>query len=547
MWGKGVSDGIAIGIIKLYSKDFKSYDTNRATDSKAEIARFNVARKKVREDLEMDYKLALDEENETNADLMYSFLALIDDSEYLDAIKTEIRQKSVSAMLAVSRVRDYFCELFLEIEDQYIQARAEDIKDISDRILASLSGKKEAGPILTEKCILLADDLSPSETMKLDSEKLLAIVTRRGSKLSHTAILAKSMGIPAMVGVNFTSDLDGKLAIVDAFLGQLIIEPDEATLTKYKNRQLEMIHKAKELNELISLPSITRDGKSICLGANVGSLSDVKLAISYGCEEIGLFRTEFVFIDDIDYPSEEKQYELYSSAVKMLDGKNITIRTIDLGGDKMVPYMNLRPEDNPALGMRAIRFCLGHKDIFKTQIRAILRASLHGPVSILLPLVISIEEIWQIKSIINEVKQDLDRNGIAYGSYRLGAMIETPAAAIISDLIAREVDFISIGTNDLTQYTLAVDRQNAELEFICDYHHEAVLRLLRLIISNSHENGCKVCVCGELAADISFTQELINMGVDELSVVPNLMPKVKKTIRESLFASRTKATSVNSI
>ena len=534
MQGKGVSDGIAIGILQLYSRQAKNRDNNRPLAIKAEIARFNNARKDIREQIENEYKHALDTGNDTNADIMYSFLALIDDTEYVEAIKNEIREKGVSAKEAVFTVEEYFCELFAEIDDQYIQARAEDIKDISERIIRALGGNKQvSGPQMTEEGILLADDLSPSETMHLNKDKVLAIVTRRGSKLSHTAILSKSMGIPAVVSVDFSDDADGKLGIVDAYTGQVIIDPDEATLKKYKIRQSEMLKRSDELKELINLPSVTVDGKKIGIKANVGSLTDVKAAMENGCEGIGLFRTEFLYIDSDYYPSEEKQYELYVSAIKMTEGKDITIRTIDLGGDKMVPYMETKPEENPAMGMRAIRYCLGHKDIFKTQLRAILRAATYGQVSILLPLVISIEEIWQIKSLINEVKQEFNKQGIEYGQYRLGAMIETPAAAIISDLIAKEVDFLSIGTNDLTQYTLAVDRQNSELEFICDYHHEAVLRLIKSTVENGHAGNCSVCVCGELAGDISFTQELIKMGVDELSVVPFLIPRVKKAIRES--------------
>jgi len=533
MKGKGISDGYAIGRLTVYSRKIVPRDVSTVLAGRSEISRFNYACKIVGRQLAESFLDAEDNGNDTLVNLLRSYTMMLEDPEYSDAIRAEIKKSQCSAESALLSVRDRLCDSFSIMNDAYLQARCEDIRDLSSRILTVLNGGLAITANISDECILLADSLNPSDVMELGRGRLLGFATRRGSGLSHTAILARSLGIPAMVGVDFPLDADGKMAILDAVTGELIIDPDEETLTKYRKKQADRNRRMEELLKLISLPSETSEGKHIGLFANVGSLIEVEQAIKNGCEAIGLMRSEFLYLDDVDYPSEEKQYEIFSRAVQMLEGRELTIRTIDIGGDKQVPYMEMKHEDNPAMGMRAIRYCLGHKDVFRTQLRAILRAAFHGPVSILLPMIISIEEVWQIKSLIYEVQTELDRQGIKYGKYRLGIMIETPAACIISDLLAKEVDFFSIGTNDLTQYTLAVDRQNTELEFICDYHHQAVLRMLKMIVNNGHAYGCKVCVCGELAADTSFTEELLRMGVDELSVTPAMLLRVKQAIRDA--------------
>ncbi len=533
MKGKGVSDGIAIGRLTLYRRKIVSRDIASTVGNRSEISRFNYACNVARRQLDEAFLEAEDTGNDTLASLLRSYLVMLEDPEYSDSIRTEITSAQCSAESAVKAVRDSLCQTFSSLKDDYVEARCEDIRDLSRRLLDILSGRLEISVSIDSECILLADTLSPSEIIELDRSKVLGFATRRGSGLSHAAILARSMGIPAMVAVDYPMNCAGKMAILDSFTGNLIIDPDEETLKKYKKLQADRKKRMEELYRLRSLPSVTADGKHIGLYANVGSLQEIEQAVSNGCEAIGLLRSEFLYIDATDFPSEEKQYEIFTKAVQMLEGRELTIRTLDIGGDKQVPYMDMKREDNPAMGMRAVRYCLGHKDVFRTQLRAILRAANHGPVSILLPMVISIEEVWQVKSLIYEVQAELDKAGTPYGKCKLGIMIETPAATIISDLLAKEVDFFSIGTNDLTQYTLAVDRQNTELDFICDYHHQAVLRMLKMIVDNGHAYGCKVCVCGELAADVSFTQDLLKMGVDELSVMPSVLLKVKQAIRDS--------------
>ncbi|MBQ0027701.1 MAG: phosphoenolpyruvate--protein phosphotransferase [Lachnospiraceae bacterium] len=533
MQGKGVSDGISIGILTIYRKTVKVQNVGAFGGTVAEISRLTGVREQACLQLEEARKNALEIGDNTKASLMNSYMVMINDPVFVDAIEDRIRTGRVPCEQALAFVRDKLCRLFSDMDDAYMRARAEDIDDLSNRLLQLLGGRFEMVNNLEEKGILLAEDLTPSETMQLDKSKILAFVTKRGSKLSHTAILARSLGIPAIVGIDYPEGCEGKLAIVDAYEGKLIIDPDRATLENYKAKKAALADRAKEFEKLVSLPCVTADGRKVGLFANVGGLDDIKVAVRNGCEAIGLFRTEFLYMNQDDYPSEEMQYNTYIEALDVLEGRELIIRTLDIGGDKKISYMDMKTEDNPAMGMRGIRYSLGHKDIFRTHLRAIYRAAAKGPIAVLLPMIISIEEIWQIKSIIYEVKTELDRQGIPYGECRLGAMIETPAAAVISDLLAREVDFFSIGTNDLTQYTLAVDRQNSELDFICDYHHQAVLRMLHMIVTNGHDNGCKVCVCGELAADTSFTQDLLRMGVDELSVSPEMLPRVKQAVREA--------------
>jgi len=528
--GKGVSDGIAIGRLTVYKKNNLKFDA--VFDGEArELERFRDAIAKVKDDLEKEIALLKEAvDGETGISLLTAYKTMLDDPMVNDMVKSFISIEHISCENAVCRARDEIRHIFEGMDDEYMSARAADVSDVSDRLLVALTGAVIDHNI-SDDAIILADDLTPSETMHLDKSKVRAFVTTRGSGLSHTAILAKSYGIPAMVGVNFEDSFDCKPGIVDAYLGRLIVDPDEDTLKMYQERIAELDKKAKNLEELRLLDAQTTYGTRIGLLANVGSLEEIETAVNNGCDGVGLFRSEFIYLNSSDYPTEDEQYEVYSRAVELLGGKELTIRTMDLGGDKTTPYMDMKEEDNPTLGMRAIRYCLGHKDIFKTQLKAVYRAAAHGPVSLLFPMIISIEEIWQIKSIIAEVKEYLDRQGISYGECRLGIMIETPAAAMISDLLAKEVDFFSIGTNDLTQYTLAVDRQNTELEFICDYHHQAIIRMMKMIIDNGHEGGCKVCVCGELASDTSFTRDLVVMGVDELSVAPSMLYRVKQAVR----------------
>lgn len=534
MQGKAVSEGIAIGVLTVYRKHIRTGSISGYLGSVDEISRFNAARTEAVRQLEQLKDAADKEGNSVNVALLNSYLVMAQDPAYVEAVEKRIRENPLPAEVAVEKARDSICRLFSSMDDEYMRARAEDISDISDRVLRILMGQNH--PVVSVpdgKVILLADDLTPSETMQLDKDSILAFVTRRGSNLSHTAILARSMNIPAIVAIDYPADCDGKTAIVDAYSGTLIIDPTEAELDSYRKRKEELELREKTLAALKSEECMTLDGKHIGLMANVGSIDDIKKAVEYGCEGIGLFRSELFYLDRDDYPSEEEQFKTYVEAVRLLDGKELIVRTIDIGADKQEPYMQFKHEDNPAMGMRAVRYCLGHKNVFRTQIKAIMRAAVYGPISILIPMLISIEEVWQVRSVIAEAKSELDREGAEYRVCRLGAMIETPAAAVISDLMAKEVDFLSIGTNDLTQYTLAVDRQNTELEFICDYHHQAILRLLNTIISNAHDHGKKVCVCGELAADTTFTGDLLRMGVDELSVAPGSILKVKQAVRGS--------------
>ena len=534
--GKSVSEGIAIGVLTIYSKHVRVGKISQYLGSSAEISRLTSARAEAGKQIETLRLKASMEDNELSIALLSAYMALVDDPAYVEAMEKCISEKHMSAEEAVRTTRDNLYSLFNSMPDEYMKAKAEDIQDVSDRLIDNLCGERQDYPKLDSEVILLADDLTPSEIMQIDKNKVLAFVMRRGSKLSHTAILARSMNIPAIMAVDYPRDCDGHMAIVDAYSGILIIDPSDDELKLYRNRKAEIEEREQALKQLRTMPNVTEDGRHIGLMANVGCVQDIKQAMELGCEGIGLFRTELFYLDREDYPSEQEQYDTYVEAIEALDGRELVIRTIDIGADKQEAYMQIRHEDNPAMGMRAVRYCLGHKDVFRTQLRAIYRAAVRGNVSILIPMIISIEEIWQVRSIMNEVKSDLEREGIEYRDCRFGAMIETPAAAMISDLIAKEVDFFSIGTNDLTQYTLAVDRQNTELEFICDYHHQAILRMLKMIITNAHDNGRRVCVCGELAADTSFTGELLRMGVDELSVAPGSLLKVKQAVRGTRIA-----------
>ena len=413
-----------------------------------------------------------------------------------------------------------------------MKERAADVKDISNRVIMILQGKETDGIQSDEPVILVAEDLAPSETVQLDKSKVLSFVTRLGSTNSHTAILARTMNIPALIGVNFEQGMDGKMAVVDGFEGKIYIEPDEETLKKFEERREEEERKKKLLLELKGKENVTLDGKKINLYANIGGVSDVANVLSNDAGGIGLFRSEFLYLESDTYPAEEEQFKAYKTVAETMAGKKVIIRTLDIGADKQVDYFELDKEDNPAMGYRAIRICLDRKEIFRTQLRAIYRASHYGTISIMFPMIISVSEVKEIKGIVEDVKNELDSQGIPYGEVELGIMIETPAAAMISDLLAKEVDFFSVGTNDLTQYTLAIDRQNPKLDNIYDSHHEAILRMLKMIADNAHKEGCWVGICGELGADTTLTEKFLRMGYDELSVTPSMILQVRDAIRK---------------
>lgn len=534
MNGVAVSEGIALGTLTIYRpRTLANHSRTISDDASIEMERFHRARSQARANLGDMYRKAIRERGKVHADIITAYLTMLDDPEYIKEIERLIVRESLSAEYAVKLASDTFASSLKATGDEYMCARASDITDVGIRLAEIIGGISAQYIAMRPGTILLADTLSPRETLKLDKRKIAAILTKRGSKLSHTAILARSMNIPSMVGIDYSGDIDGLYAIVDGFEGKLIIDPDEETIALYKEKLAALLSSIEQLEHLKTLPSTTADGKYIKLLANIGSNEEADIALDNSAEGIGLLRTEFLYLDSSDYPSEESQYQSYLDVASKMPDKSVVIRTLDIGADKKASYMNLAEENNPAMGMRGIRLSLGQRDNFKTQLRAIMRANIHGNISILIPMIISVEEVWQVKELIYEVSQELESLGIAFKTCKLGIMIETPAAAFISDILAREVDFLSIGTNDLTQYMLAVDRQNSALEFICDFHHEAVLRILGLIITNAHNAGKPICICGEMAADTSFTQQLLRMGVDELSVAPGSILRVKEAIRNS--------------
>jgi phosphotransferase system enzyme I (PtsI) len=459
---------------------------------------------------------------------------MLDDLDYVESITNMIETQQVNAEFAVASTGDNFAQMFAAMDDDYMRERAADVKDISNRVISILQGNSDAGLSGDEPFILLADDLAPSETVQLDKSKVLAFVTRHGSTNSHTAILARTMNIPALIGVDFPEDgVDGQYGIVDGFDAKFFIEPDADTKTKYQKLKEENEQKKRLLQELKGKENITKDGTKINLYANIGGVSDVANVLSNDAGGIGLFRSEFLYLESEDYPTEEAQFAAYKTVAENMAGKKVIIRTLDIGADKQVDYFGLEKEENPAMGYRAIRICLDRTEIFKTQLRAIYRASYYGTIAIMFPMIISVNEVKKIKEIIAEVKAGLDADGIPYKDVELGIMIETPAAVMISDLLAKEVDFFSIGTNDLTQYTLAIDRQNPKLDNIYDSHHEAVLRMLKMVVDNGHKEGCWVGICGELGADETLTETFLRMGFDELSVSPSMILRIRDKIRNT--------------
>lgn len=529
--GKSVYGGIAIGKISIFAKGDRQVKRESIEDAEAELKRFTDAKEKAKEQLKGLYEKALQEVGEVNAMIFDVHQMMLDDLDYVEPITNIIETQKVNAEYAVATTGDNLSEVFASMDDAYMKERAADIKDISNRVIRILQGRETSGPANDEPIILIAEDLAPSETVQLDKSKVLSFVTRLGSTNSHTAILARTMNIPALIGVGYSEDMDGKMAVVDGFAGKLFVDPDEDTLREYQSRKDEEDNKKKLLLELKGKDTVTLDGKKINLYANIGGVADVASVLENDAGGIGLFRSEFLYLESDTYPTEEEQFKAYRTVVETMAGKKVIIRTLDIGADKQVDYFDLGKEDNPAMGYRAIRICLDQTDIFKTQLRAIYRASHYGTISIMFPMIISVNEVKKIKEITEEVKKELNEQEIPYGEVELGIMIETPAAVMISDLLAKEVDFFSIGTNDLTQYTLAIDRQNPKLDPIYDSHHEAVLRMLQMVVENGHNEGCWVGICGELGADTTLTEKFLRMGFDELSVTPSMVLKVRDVIR----------------
>ena len=531
--GKSVFGGIAIGRLSIYNKKENQVKREKITDVEAEITRFTDAKETAKEQLKGFYEKAVKEVGEVNAAIFEVHQMMLDDLDYVESITNMIRTQEVNAEFAVASTGDNFSKMFAAMDDDYMKERAADVKDISNRVISILQNAENGSVTGEEPVILLADDLAPSETVQLDKSKVLSFVTRHGSTNSHTAILARTMNIPALIGIDFSEDVNGKMGIVDGYTGKLYIEPDEEAMKKYEAKKAEDENKKRLLLELKGKENVTLDGKKINLYANIGGVADVENALSNDAGGIGLFRSEFLYLESEDYPTEEAQFAAYKTVAENMAGKKVIIRTLDIGADKQVDYFHMEKEENPAMGYRAIRICLDRPEIFKTQLRAIYRASYYGTISIMFPMIISVKEVKRIKEIVAEVKAELTAEGIPFKDCELGIMIETPAAVMISDLLAEEVDFFSIGTNDLTQYTLAIDRQNPKLDSFYDSHHEAILRMLQMVVDNGHKHGCWVGICGELGADTTLTSTFLKMGFDELSVSPAMILRVREEIRNT--------------
>ena len=530
--GKSIFKGIAIGKILFYQKGEQPVKRVKIEDTAEQIKRYEDARAKAAEQLQGLYEKALKEVGEANAAVFEVHQMMLEDDDYIDSVVNIIETQQVNAEFAVATTGDNFAKMFAEMEDDYFKARAADVKDISERMVNILSGNESGGAIGDEPVIVVAEDLAPSETVQMDKEKLLAFVTRLGSANSHTAILARTMNIPALIEVDIKEEWNGKMAVVDGYTGTFYIDPDEDILKKMQEKKEEDIKARELLQELKGKEDVTVDGKHIKLYANIGGVKDVASVLANDAAGIGLFRSEFLYLEADNYPDEEAQFQAYKTVAENMAGKKVIVRTLDIGADKQVDYFNLDHEENPAMGYRAIRICLDRRDIFRTQLRALLRASAYGNIGIMYPMIISVDEVKEIKKIVESIKTELTEKGIEYGEVEQGIMIETPAAVMISDLLAEEVDFFSIGTNDLTQYTLAIDRQNSKLDNIYDSHHPAVFRMIQKTIENGHKAGCWVGICGELGADMTLTETFLKMGIDELSVSPTFVLPIRKLIRE---------------
>lgn len=533
--GKAVFGGIAIGRLSVYQRDDRQVKRKSVKDTAAELDRFHNARKIADRQLKLLYEKAVREVGETNAAIFQVHQMMLEDDDFNESVENIIKTQKVNAEYAVASTGDNYSQIFAAMEDDYMRERAADVRDVSGRILAVLDGNGRTTGENNEPVILVADDLAPSETVQLEKDKILAFVTVQGSLNSHTAILARTMGIPALIGTKMPigRDLEGKLAIVDGFAGSLYVEPESDILGEMEKRQRADKEQKALLQTLKGLDNVTRDGKHIELYANIGNLKDMALALQNDAGGIGLFRSEFIYLESQNYPTEEEQFRIFKAAAEAMGGRRVIIRTLDIGADKQCDYFHLEHEENPAMGLRAIRICLTRPDIFRTQLRAIYRASAYGRVAIMYPMIISVEEVRLIKAIAEEVRKELISKGIACDNVEQGIMIETPAAAVMSDELAKEVDFFSIGTNDLTQYTLAIDRQNPKLDAFYDEKHPAVLRQIQKIIDNAHAAGIWAGICGELGADTSLTETFLAMGVDELSVSPGHILPIRKIIRET--------------
>lgn len=534
--GKSIFGGIAIGKIYCYSKEERRVQRSTISNTEHEIKRFEDAKGIAVKQLEILYQKAVKEVGEKNAEIFEAQSLMIEDEDYKKSVYNIIENQKLNAEYAVAITGDNFAEMFAGMEDEYFKARSIDVKDISERIINVLLGK-ETKTELTEPSIIAAKDLAPSETVQMEKKNILAFVTEEGSVNSHTAILARTMNIPAVIGIPLEKEWHGKQAVIDGHKGVLIIEPDEVTLHKAKEQKEKDEANKRLLLELKGKEDITKDGRKINVFANIGNPSDVISVHENDAKGIGLFRSEFLYLEKADFPTEEEQFHAYKMVAENMEGRKVIIRTMDIGADKQADYFQLPKEDNPAMGYRAIRICLDAdggsrgKEIFKTQLRAIYRASTYGNLAIMFPMIISFDEVKQIKKIVAEVKKELKENSIPYAEIELGIMIETPAAVMISDELAKEVDFFSIGTNDLTQYTLAIDRQNTRLDSIYDSHHKAILKMIQMVVENGHKENCWVGICGELAADTTLTKTFVDMGIDELSVAPSMVLKVRKAIR----------------
>lgn len=533
--GKGVYGAIAIGKISLLNKPEAAVKRVRVDDTDGEKSRFKQAKALSLSQLQEIYDKALKEVGEANAAIFEIHQMMLDDEDYNESINNIIETQSVNAEYAVAVTADNFAEMFSSMDDAYMKARAADVRDISNRIISNLTGETSKGNFSDEKVIICASDMAPSETVSLDKDRVLAFVTAHGSSNSHTAILARNMNIPAVIGAgdNFLNDIqDGCKAIVDGFTGEIFVEPDDGTCKKYLEKQRADEEKKRLLQELRGKENITLDGRKINIYANIGSVGDIGKVLANDAGGIGLFRSEFLYLENSDFPTEEQQFTAYKKVLESMAGKKVIIRTLDIGADKRCDYFNLKKEENPALGYRAIRICLTRPDIFRTQLRALYRASVYGSLGIMFPMITSVSEVEKILGICDAVKSELKAEGIEYSEKtELGIMIETPAAAVISDKLAPMVDFFSVGTNDLIQYTLACDRQNPDIEQFVDNHHEAVLRLIEMSTENAHRHGAWIGICGELGADTDLTERFLRMGIDELSVSPSFVLKVRDAVR----------------
>lgn len=534
-YGKSVFNGIAIGKISIYQKGEQQVKRVKVNDTENEKQRYYAAVEQATKELQALYEKAVKEVGEANAAIFEIHQMMLQDDDYKESVEHIIESQQVNAEYAVAATGDNFSQMFAAMDDEYMRGRAADVKDISERLLNVLSGNAKAGMDTEEPVIVLADDLAPSETVQMNKDLVLSFVTVHGSVNSHTAILARTMSIPALIGTDIPLDesVDGKLAIVDGSKGVVYVEPDESTLSEMQEKQKKEQEQKELLQTLKGKPNITLDGKEIKLYANIGNSKDLATVIQNDAGGIGLFRSEFLYLEKDDYPTEEEQFAVYKTVAETMAGKQVIIRTLDIGADKQCDYFKLGKEDNPAMGYRAIRICLDRPEVFKTQLRALFRASAYGNLSIMYPMITSVWEVRKIKEIVEEVKKELTEQNISFGTPSQGIMIETPAAVMISRELAKEVEFFSIGTNDLTQYTLAIDRQNTNLDDFYDAHHPAVLSMIRMVIENAHKEGIWAGICGELGADTELTQDFLAMGIDELSVSPGRILPIRKIILET--------------